>query len=342
MGLEPFERVPLGRTGLTVTRLAFGGASIGGLFTEVAEDTALATLEHAWDVGIRAFDTAPLYGYGTSERRLGRLLAGKPRESFTLSTKVGRLVVDAHAVPAGATVDRQAFEGKEDAFYAGTAGRRIAFDYSRDGIRRSLDESRRRLGIDRIDIALIHDPDDHWPEAIGEAYPALHELRDAGVLGAIGAGMNQAPMLARFVRESDIDVILVAGRYTLLDHSALDELLPMCLERDVAVLIGGVMNSGLLAEAGGVGRFDYKPAPPELVERAGRLAAVCHRHDVPLKTAAIRFPLAHPAVTALVTGVRTVAHLDEYPAALRADIPRVLWDDLRTEGLIPTHAPTPD
>ena len=217
----------------------------------------------------------------------------------------------------------------------------MVFDYSRDGILRSIDESLTRLGLDRIDILFIHDPDDHWAAAIGEAYPALHRLREEGVVGAIGAGMNQSAMLTRFAREGDFDVFLVAGRYTLLDQDALAELLPTCLERNVAVVIGGVMNSGILADPRHDGRFDYKAAPSAMVERARRLNAVCERHGVPLKAAAIQFPLAHPAVASLVAGVARVAHLDEYPAFMRQAIPADLWAELRSEGLLAPDAPVP-
>lgn len=342
MPFDPTERVPLGRTGLTVTRLGFGGASIGGLFSGVAEDAAIATVRHAWDLGIRSFDTAPLYGYGASERRMGAALRDRPRDDFVLSTKVGRLVRDAAAISPAADIDRQVLDGREDAFYVRTKPVRLVFDYSAEGVRRSLDESLHRLGLDRIDIALIHDSDDHWEAAIGGAWPALERLRAEGAITAVGAGMNQSAMLARFARETDMDVLLIANRYTLLDHGALDELLPVCLERGIAVLVGGVMNSGVLADPRPGSRFDYLPAPPEILERARRLGEVCARHDVPLRAAAMQFPLAHPAVLSLVAGVRNTAHLDEYPALLSHPIPAVLWADLRAERLIAAHAPVPD
>jgi D-threo-aldose 1-dehydrogenase len=336
------ESVALGRTGLEVTRLGFGTASIGGLYTVVSDDDAIATVERAWDLGIRLFDTAPLYGYGAAERRLGAVLANHPRDTFTLSTKVGRLVRRIDVIGPTADVDPQAIDGREDAYYPRSEPVRMVFDYSADGVRRSLNESLARLGLDRVDIALIHDPDTHWEAAIDEAFPALARLRDEGVVGAIGVGMNQAAMLARFARDGDFDVLLVASRYTLLDQTALDELLPLCLERGVAVLVAGVMNTGLLAEPRPGARFDYGAAPPALVERARRLGAICTRHGVSLRDAAIQFPLAHPAIVSLVTGVRTVAHLDEYPAALARSIPGALWDELRAEGLIRPDAPVPD
>jgi D-threo-aldose 1-dehydrogenase len=340
--IDPTEQTgPIGRGGVRPTRLGLGTAEIGGLFRPVAGADAARLLEHAWRVGIRSFDTAPLYGYGTAERRLGRALAARPRDAFVVSTKVGRLLVPRDAVPPGADVDRQADGATEDAFYAGAPPVRVVFDYSADGVRRSLEESLRRLGLDRVDIAYIHDPDEHWQVAIDEAFPALARLREDGTVGAIGVGMNEASMLARFVREADPDILLVANRYTLLDQSALAELLPLCVERRVAVAIGGVMNSGLLADPRPGARFDYRAAPPELVDRARRLGDVCARHGVPLRTAAIRFPLAHPAVVTLIAGVRSIAHLDEYPAAMAATTPTALWEELRADGLIARDAPVP-
>ena len=341
MPFEPTEPVPLGRTGLRVTRLGFGGASIGGLFSPVSDGDAQATLEHAWDLGIRYFDTAPLYGYGLSERRFGAALRGRPRDAFVLSTKVGRLIRPPERIAPDADVDRQDHDGREDAYYGRRAPERPVFDYTADGVRRSIEESLERLGLGRIDIAYIHDPDDHWQAAIDGAYPALHRLREEGLIGAIGAGMNQSAMLARFAREGDFDVFLLAGRYTLLDQEALAGFLPLCVERGIAVTIGGVMNSGILADPRPGGMFNYNRAAPALVERARRIEAVCARYGVPLKAAAIQFPLAHPAVVSLVAGVRQVAHLDDYPAMMRVAIPLDLWADLRTEGLLAESAPTP-
>jgi D-threo-aldose 1-dehydrogenase len=215
------------------------------------------------------------------------------------------------------------------------------FDYSRDGVRRSLEGSLERLGIERIDIAFIHDPDDHWEAAIGEAYPELARLREEGTIGAIGAGMNQAGMLARFAREGDFDAFLVAGRYTLLDQAALPELLPLCVEKRIAVVIGGVMNSGLLADPRPGATFNYVPADAGRVARAERVRSVCERHGVPLKAAAVQFPFAHPAVASLVAGVRSIDHLDEYPELMRRSIPAELWSELKSEGLLAAGAPTP-
>jgi D-threo-aldose 1-dehydrogenase len=342
MPFDARERVDLGRSGLRVTRLGFGAAPIGGLYTAVDDADARATVDRAWELGIRTFDVAPLYGYGAAERRLGSALAGRPRDEFVLSTKVGRLVRRSDAITPTDDVDPQAMDGRQDAFYVRSEPVRMVFDFSADGVRRSIEESLARLGLDRIDIALIHDPDTHWAAAIDDAFPALARLRGDGVVRAIGVGMNQSAMLARFAREGDFDVFLLAGRYTLLDQDALGELLPLCVERDIAVLAGGVMNSGILADPTPGGRFDYQPAPPAIVERARRLAAICARHGVPLRAAAVQFPLAHPAIRSLIAGVRRIDHLDEYPELMAHPIPADLWSELRAEGLIDPVAPVPD
>jgi D-threo-aldose 1-dehydrogenase len=341
MPFDPTERRRVGRTSVTVTRLGFGGAPIGGLFSAVSDTDATATVRRAWDLGIRYFDTAPLYGYGASERRIGAALAGAPREDFTISTKVGRLIRPSDALADDADIDRQELDGRENAFYVGTGPVRPVFDYSYDGVMRSLEESLGRLGLERIDIAYIHDPDNHWEAAISGAYPALERLRNDGVVRAIGAGMNQSAMLARFAQEGDFDVFLLAGRYTLLDQSALADLLPICEQKEIAVVVGGVMNSGVLADPRPGSRFNYAPAAPEVVERAERLAAICAGHGVSLRAAAVQFPLAHPAVVSVVAGVRRIDHLEEYPALLRESIPADLWAELRHEDLLATDAPVP-
>jgi D-threo-aldose 1-dehydrogenase len=341
MAFDPVDRVPLGQTGLRVTRLGFGGASIGGLFTAVSDSDARKVVRRAWDVGIRFFDTAPLYGYGASERRIGDELRTEARDSFVLSTKVGRLVRSPTQIRPDDEIDRQRFDGRDDAFYAGVGPERLVFDYSADGVRRSIEDSLERLGLERIDIALIHDPDDHWQAALEGAWPGLARLRDEGVIRAVGAGMNQTAMLTRFVRETDVDVVLVAGRYTILEQGALDDLLPACAERGVGVLIAGVMNSGVLADPAGTSRFNYVPAPPDVVDRARRIAEVCARWEVPLRAAAIQFPMAHSAATSLVAGVRSVTHLDEYPAFARVAIPAGMWDELRGERLLRPDSPVP-
>jgi D-threo-aldose 1-dehydrogenase len=338
---DPREVRPIGRTGLTATALGLGSASLGGLYHAVPEAEAIGVVARAWELGIRFFDTAPLYGYGASERRVGAALGQYARDAYVLSTKVGRLVYPANAVPPGAEVDPQTLDGRVDGAYGGVADRRIVFDYSADGVRRSLEASLERLRLDRVDIALIHDPDEHWEAAIGGAFPALARLREEGVVGAIGAGMNQAPMLARFAREGDFDVFLCASRYTILDQTALDELIPACAERGSSIVIGGVMNTGLLADPRPGTRYDYGRAPDAMIDRARRIADVCERHGVLLKAAAVQFPLAHPVVASVVAGVRSVAHLEEYPELMATPIPTDLWAELKAEGVIRHEAPTP-
>jgi len=341
MPFDPTERRRVGRTPLTVTRLGFGSAPIGGLFSAVADADAIATVGRAWELGIRYFDTAPLYGYGASERRVGAALADVPRDELTISTKVGRLIRPSDGLAEDAAIDRQELDGRQNAFYVGTGPVRPVFDYSYDGVMQSLEESLGRLGLEHVDIAYIHDPDDHWEAAIGGAYPALEQLRHDGVVKAIGAGMNQSAMLTRFAKEGDFDVFLLAGRYTLLDQSALADLLPICEQKEIGIVVGGVMNSGVLADPRPGSHFNYAPAPTDIVERAAKLAAICARHGVPMRAAAVQFPLAHPAVVSIVAGVRRIDHLEEYPALFREPIPADLWAELREEGLLAADAPVP-
>lgn len=330
--MNPHERVPLGKTKLAVTRLGLGTAPLGGLYETVGEDQADALVERAWDLGLRLFDTAPLYGYGLAERRLGRILRQKPRQRYALSTKVGRLIR-----PGADPEPGQAF-AREPAIEALNP----VFDYGPDAIEQSLRESRERLGIERIDIAFIHDPDQHYDQALHGAYPALARLRQQGIIDAVGAGMNQAEMLAQFARAADFDVFLLAGRYTLLDQSGLHELLPLATEKGIAILAGGVYNSGILADPRPGATYDYAPANPELLERTRQLEAVAARYDVPLKAAAIQFPLGHPTVTSVVIGARSTRELDENVAAFRHPIPAALWRAFKSEGLLPAETPVPE
>jgi D-threo-aldose 1-dehydrogenase len=313
----------LGGTGVFVTELSFGGAAIGNLFTAVRDDDALAAIDAAWDCGIRTFDTAPHYGLGLSERRLGAALRRRPRDEYVLCTKVGRLLE-----PAGAGGDVRAGRDTEGFDVPASLVRR--FDFSADGVRRALEASLGRLGLDRVDIALIHDPDDHGEQAIGEAYPALEKMRAEGTVRAIGVGMNQTAMLTRFVTQTDIDVVLVAGRYTLLDSSAAGALLPAALDRGVSVIAGGVFNSGLLAAPAPGATYDYQPAPGSLISRARLLEQVCARFGVPLRAAAARFPLTHPAIASVLIGARSAAEITDAARLRGLDIPAALWDCLAT------------
>jgi D-threo-aldose 1-dehydrogenase len=313
----PLQQRPLGRSGVRVTELSFGGAAIGNLFTEVADQDARAAIDAAWAGGIRTFDTAPHYGLGLSERRLGDALRHRPRHEYVISTKVGRLLR-----PAG-----EPFGRDPEGFAVPAAARRV-FDFSADGVRRSLADSLGRLGLDRVDIALIHDPDDHGEQALREAYPALERLRSQGCVRAIGVGMNQAEMLTRFVTDTDIDLVLVAGRYTLLDQSAADALLPAAADRGIAVLAGGVFNSGVLAAPAAGATYDYRPADTSLLRRAAALGIVCERFGVPLRAAAARFPLRHPAVASVLIGARSASEITDAIDLRRLQIPVALWEAL--------------
>jgi D-threo-aldose 1-dehydrogenase len=302
-----------------------GTAAIGRLYEDVPEAEARETIALALGSGISYFDTAPLYGAGLAERRLGAALAGTVRDSFIVSTKVGRLVR-----PAGPGCGGQA-----------GAALTIEPDLTEPGIRRSLEESLDRLGLDRVDIAYLHDPDDYGPDAWRSGLPTLLSLRDEGVVRAVGVGMNQAEMLAEFVRDFDIDLVLLAGRYTLLDQSGLATLLPRCAERHVGVVIGGVFNSGVLADPGARAYFNYRPAPPELVEKARSMAAVCERHHVSLRAVALKFPFGHPAVVSVLQGASNRKELRENVADFSAQVPAACWHELRSEGLIPPGVPLP-
>ncbi len=328
--MDPLSKVPLGKTNLRVTRLGLGGAPLGGLFQDVAESEALATIRRALEMGINFFDTAPLYGHGKSERRMGRALAGTERSQFVLATKVGRLLVPV----APGELQPDEFDRPEPF--------RPVFDFSYEGVMRSFEESRKRLNLERIDILHIHDPDDHYEEAIKGAYPALAELRRQGRIGAVGAGMNQAEMLARFAREGEFDCFLLAGRYTLIDHTGLQELLPLCVEKRISIILGGPYNSGILATGARPGaKFNYADAPPEVMEKARRVEQICQRFSVPLRAAALQFPLAHPAVASVIPGARSVAELEENFRLMSYPIPAAFWAALREAQLIPAGAPTP-
>ncbi|MEV6421141.1 aldo/keto reductase [Streptomyces sp. NPDC051662] len=316
----------LGQGTVGVTGLSFGAAGIGNLYTPVGPEQAAAAVDAAWDAGIRYFDTAPHYGLGLSERRLGEALRDRPRAAYTLSTKAGRLLVP---VSDGGPVGDDLAHG-----FAVPATHRRVWDFSGDGVRRSIEDSLRRLGTDRIDIVYLHDPDDHGEEAFQQAYPALERLRAEGVVGAIGAGMNQTAMLTRFLRDTDADVVLCAGRFTLLDQSAFTELLPEAVARGRSVVVGGVFNSGLLADPRPGATYDYTAAPPELLDRALRMDAVTRRYGVPLRAAALHYPLRHPAVASVLVGARSAAEVRDAAELADRTVPEDLWAELRAEGLL--------
>ncbi|WP_037857504.1 aldo/keto reductase [Streptomyces sp. NRRL S-31] len=328
----------LGRAAVQVTPLGFGAAALGNLYTPVGDEQAHAAVRAAWERGIRYFDTAPHYGLGLSERRLGAALRRYDRADYTLSTKVGRRLdpADGTAHPTGDDLAHG---------FAVPATHRRVWDFSADGVRRTLEASLGRLGLDRVDIVYLHDPDDHAEQAFREGYPALERLRSEGVVGAIGAGMNQAPMLTRFVRDTDVDVVLCAGRYTLLDQGAATELLPEARRRGVPVVVGGPFNSGLLADPAPGATYDYTRAPRELLDRALRLKAAAERHGTSLRAAALAFCAAHPAVASVLVGARSAAEVHDCAERFATPVPDAFWRELRATGLLPPGegpAPGPD
>lgn len=320
------DPVPIGRGGLSAPPLGYGAASLGNLYQALSENEWPEIVPAAWAGGIRYFDTAPHYGLGLAERRLGESLRMLPRDEYVVSTKVGRLLVPQDA--AGRT--------DHENLFAVPADHRRVRDYSRDGVLRSIESSLERLGLDRIDLVLVHDPDEHEREALDGAFPALSELRDQGVITSFGAGMNQSAMLARSVAATDADVMMVAGRWTLLDQSAADDLLPLALEREVSVISAAVFNSGILAtDAPGAGdTFDYGPAARAVVERAQAIASVAHRHGSTLPELAVQFPLTHPAVAAVVTGGASAAQAIRNSGLIDRPVADAVWDELRDRGLV--------
>ena len=335
----------LGTTGVRVTEMGLGcGPLVGFAGCPVDDDTAHATLSTAWDAGVRYFDTAPWYGLGMSEHRVGRFLRSKPRSSYVLSTKVGRLV-SRPAKPASF---------RPTAFWANALPFEWRFDYRRDAVLRSYEDSLQRLGVNRTNLVLIHDIElgaHGSAEALearfdeldgGGGFGALEELRASGSIDAIGIGLNQAEAVRPFLERFDVDVVLLAGCYTLLESSALEEALPTCAERGISVVAGGVFNSGILAT--GIvpdATFDYRVASPEIVERVRRLIEVCKRHGVELGAAALRFPLAHDAVVAVIPGAATPGEVRENAAHLAQAIPDEFWVDLQREALLPLDVPVP-
>lgn len=312
-------------SGIALSELGFGAAQIGNLYRETSDEEALDAIAEAHSLGINYLDTAPHYGLGLSERRLGAALEAIPRGEFVISTKVGRLLEP--------TPDRQT---ELDEYFVVPAIRRRVWDFSRDGILRSLEASLDRLGLDRIDIAYLHDCDEHWDQASTEAAETLTELREQGVIRAWGAGLNQAEMTAEFIRRCDVDVMMLAGRFSLIDPTALAEVLPLAYDRGVGIVAAAVYNSGLLSspDVASDSRFNYQEAPPDLRERARLIADVCRAHGVSLPDAALAYPLRHPAVVSVVIGMRTADHVRSNVERLAVEIPTDLWLDLEHSGLI--------
>lgn len=328
----------LGTTGLALSGLGLGGAPLGNLYQSVDAEAAQGVVAAAYERGIRYFDTAPLYGSGLSETRMGQALRGMPRQDYVLSSKAGWLLEDDASV-------------RQDGPYVGLPGKRKRCDYSRDGVLRSLEASLQRLGLDRIDIVYIHDLDtachgrdlpQRFREAMDGAWPALADLRRQGVIGAVGLGVNEWQICEQALQHTDMDCFLLAGRYSLLDQSALASFLPACQTRNVGVVIGGPYNSGILATGPVVGaRYDYAPATPAILQQAGELQAICRRHDVPLAAAAIQFPAFHPAVISVVPGARTVDEMSLNLKLYEQAVPAALWADFKAAGLLAAEAPVP-
>jgi len=300
------------------SRVGFGTAGMSR--ADGSDETGEEVFQTAWEQGIRYFDTAPMYGAGLAEVRTGRALAGLPRDDYVLSSKAGRLV-----------------QGAPDPASAGSGW---VYDFSADGIKRSVDASLTRLGLDRIDILYIHDPDDHWETAITEAWPVLEDLRSQGVVRAVGAGMTRVPLLLRFANETTMDIFLLAGRYSLLVTEGMDELLPLCQEKRMSIVVAQALHGGLIDGVPDP-QLHYAPIDAATRVKVDTIAAICHAHGIPTAAAAIQFPLAHPAVTGILTGPETGEQLRSNLASLQAAIPFEVWDELKAAGLLPAAAPTP-
>ena len=335
--MDPRARARLGRSTVHVDQLLLGLVPLGNLYKVVPEDEAQAVLQAWWDRGLRTYDVAPVYGFGLAERRLGRFLADKPRSEFVVSTKVGRPVRE------GAPDDPELYWPDGTPYFHGMPEDiRPYYDYTRDGMLWGLERSLERLGLDRVDYVHMHDPDDHIREAMEVVFPALAELREQGVIGAIGVGTNWGRVAYPIARQCDLDCVLLAGRYTLIDFEGTKALLPLCEERGISVINGGVFNGGFLADPRIGGTYQYRPtADQALVDRALRIADTCASHGVPIKAAAVQFSMGHPAVAAVVVGASSVAHATEVVDMFEVDIPDAMWQQLLEVGLLPDGTPVP-
>ena len=330
------------RTGVELSTLGFGGAPLGELFDPVSETEAQETLQAAWDAGIRYYDTAPFYGYGKSEHRLGHFLRQQERKDFILSSKVGRVLT--------ATRDLDSFD---KGGWIGGLPFDYRFDYSYDGIMRSWEDSLQRLGLSSIDVLLIHDLDSffhdseqrfsaHLNQLITSGWRALDELRSLGLIKAVGTGLNRMGALPRLIDAVDLDLSIVAMPYTLLDQEVLEEEFPLCEEHGVRIVIGAVFASGILVSGPTEGaRYAYNTASPEILDKTRRIQEVCQRHDVPLPAAAMQFPLGHPLVSAIIPGAMEPSHIQTNAKWFQHEIPAEMWAELKTEGLLREDAPTP-
>lgn len=337
--MNPVKTNRIGRTKVEVTDFAFGTAPVGNIFREIDEATSAAMFDRAWDAGVRYFDTAPMYGHGLSELRTGQALRWRNRSDYVLSSKVGRVL---HPAPRGSI---------DFAPWVNAAPFRMEFDYSYDGTMRSVEDSLQRLALERIDILFIHDIDvftrgadqpEVFRQAMDGCYKALARLRDEKVVTAIGVGVNEWQVCHDALKQRDFDCFLLAGRYTLLEQDALDEFLPLCLDRGASVVVGGGFNSGILATGARPGaKYNYAPAPAEIMQRVARIEEVCAEYGVSLAAAALQFVVAHPAVASFCAGTRTVAQLDQNLGWMHQPIPAEFWARLKQQGLLREDAPTP-
>ncbi|WP_140846919.1 aldo/keto reductase [Paracoccus sp. FO-3] len=337
--MKPSDMRKFGRTDLEVTGFAFGTAPVGNIFREIDDQTSRAMFDHAWDAGVRYFDTAPMYGHGLSELRTSEALRWRNRDDFVLSSKVGRLLRPARR------------DSIDFAPWVNAAPFTMEFDYSYDGTMRAFEDSLQRLALERIDILFIHDIDvytrgSEQPEVFRKAmdgcYKALARLRDEKMVKAIGVGVNEWQVCHEALKQRDFDCFLLAGRYTLLEQDALDEFLPLCEERGAAVVVGGGFNSGILATGAKPGaKYNYAPAPAEIMDRVAKIEAVCAEYDVPLPAAALQFVVAHPAVPSFCAGTRTVRQLEQNLAWMDHPIPAEFWQALKDKGLLRGDAPVP-
>ncbi len=339
------KRQQIGKHGLEVTQFGLGGTGFGNMYSKMEEQTSMDTIAAAYRAGIRYFDTAPLYGYGLSEERLGAGLSRYERDEVVISTKVGYTLV--------ALAGDRSLEG----IFIDAPPLDAVFDYSRDAILRSFEESLKRLQTERIDLLLIHDPDEgitlfepgsdpysksHFAEVMEQAYPVLDELRAQGVVRAVGLGMNQWEMLCDFARAGDFDCFLLAGRYTLLEQEAAHELLPLCAEKQIRIIVGGPFNSGILATGAVEGAYyNYSPASPQILERTRQIQEVCARHQIDLPAAALQFPFGHPAVATAIPGARSPAEIEANIGFFEQEIPAAFWAELKRLSLIDPDAPVP-
>ena len=339
IAMSTMPRRALGRTGLQVSPLGFGTAPLGDLYAQLDDDTAIATVERAFALGINLLDTSPLYGHGRSEHRCGTAIRRVPRQDIVVCTKVGRWM--------------DPFHGRGDGSgFVGGQPHRAVIDYSYDGTMRSVEQSLLRLGTDRLDLLLIHDVDvwthgadaieSRFREAMAGAYVALDRLRGEGVVAGIGVGVNEAEMCVRFAHAGSFDVMLLAGRYTLLEQPALAHFLPLAQQQGIGVLLGGVFNSGILASGAASGaKYNYRDAPPQILAKVAEIERVCHAHGVALPTAALHFALGHPAVASVVLGAQSPQEVERNVAAFASQVPAALWSDLKAEHLLDAQAPVP-